>query len=223
MKLTELLSVRPGITALIGSGGKTTALYLLAHELQSSGTVLCTTTTHIRPPSHIPLLTAPTYYTLTSALRSHRCLCLGTPDGHNKLTAPSIPIPHLAQIADYVLVEADGSRGLPLKAHLPHEPVIPPGTTQTILLVGASAFHHPAQETAHRPDHFCALAGITPQTPIAPYHIASVLLHENLGSKIFINQVESREALTQAQALASLMHKPVFAGSLKGEYWICLS
>jgi len=223
MKLTELLSIRPGITTLVGSGGKTTALYLLAHELQTLGTVLCTTTTHIRPPSHIPLLTTPTDQALSSALRQHLCLCLGTPAGHNKLASPLIPIPRLAELADYVLVEADGSKGLPLKAHLPHEPVIPTGTTQTILLVGASGFHRPAREAAHRPDRFCALADISPQTPITPYHIASVLLHENLGEKIFVNQVETSEALTQARLLASLLPWPVFAGSLKGENWTCLS
>ena len=224
MKLSELLSIRPGITALAGSGGKTTALYLLANELQTLGTVLYTTTTHIRPPPHIPLLTAvPTRQTLSSSLRHHRCLCVGTPAEHNKLTAPLIPIHCLAELADYVLVEADGSRGLPLKAHLPHEPVIPPGTAQTILLVGASGFHRPAQEAVHHPDLFCSLSDITPQTPITAQHVASVLLHENLGDKIFINQVENNLTATQARLLASLLPQPVFAGSLKGENWICLS
>lgn len=40
-------------------------------------------------------------------------------------------------LADYTLVEADGSKGLPLKAHAPHEPVIPPQSNQTILVLGA--------------------------------------------------------------------------------------
>lgn len=224
MKLTELLSIRPGVTAFIGSGGKTTALYLLARELQTLGTVLCTTTTHIRPPSHIPLLTAiPTRQALSAALRCHRCLCVGTPAEHNKLTVPLIPIPCLAQIADYVLVEADGSRGLPLKAHLPHEPVIPPGTAQTIHLIGASGFHRPAREAVHRSDLFCSLANITSQTPVTAPHAASVLLRENLGGKIFVNQVENSIAAEQARLLASLLPWPVFAGSLKGEIWSCLS
>ena len=148
---------------------------------------------------------------------------MGTPAEHNKLTAPLIPIYCLAELADYVLVEADGSRGLPLKAHLPHEPVIPPGTAQTILLAGASGFHRPAQEAVHRPDLFCSLANITPQAPITAQHVASVLLHENLGDKIFINQVENNSAAAQARLLASLLPLPVFAGSLKGENWICLS
>lgn len=223
MKLIELLSIRPGITALIGSGGKTTALYTLARELQALGTVLCITTTHIRPPSHIPLLTTNSLSALSAALQRHRCLCLGTPAENGKLTAPLVPIHCLAALADYVLVEADGARGLPLKAHLPHEPVVPPGTGQTILLVGASGLQRTALETVHRPELFCSLANITLQTPIKVQHLSSVLVHENLGGKIFINQVENKDTLTQAQELASLLPRPVYAGSLKGENWVCLS
>ena len=36
MTLSSLLSIRPGITALIGGGGKTTALYVLARELRET-------------------------------------------------------------------------------------------------------------------------------------------------------------------------------------------
>lgn len=36
----------------------------------------------------------------------------------------------LADAADYVIVEADGSKRLPLKAHASHEPVIPENTRQ---------------------------------------------------------------------------------------------
>ena len=41
MKLFELLSVTPGVTALIGSGGKTSLMYHLSSELRRRGTVAC--------------------------------------------------------------------------------------------------------------------------------------------------------------------------------------
>ena len=47
MLLSRLLSVRPGVTALTGGGGKTAAMYRLARELRREGTVICTTTTRI--------------------------------------------------------------------------------------------------------------------------------------------------------------------------------
>ena len=42
MTLSRLLDIRPGITALTGGGGKTTAMYVLARELRRRGAVSCT-------------------------------------------------------------------------------------------------------------------------------------------------------------------------------------
>ena len=221
MKLSALLNIRPGITALAGSGGKTTAMYLLARELQSYGTVLCTTTTHIFPPVHIP--TASSLIELKFLLRRHRCVCVGAPASNGKLTAPQFPLSSLTSQADYILAEADGSKGLPLKAHLPHEPVIPSQANQTILLAGASGFGRPVQEAVHRPERFCQIAEIPPDAPVTVSKLAAVLFRERLADQIFINQVETPETLEQARQLAALLPWPVYAGSLKGGIWKCLS
>ena len=55
MSLAALLGVEPGLTALIGGGGKTTLLYALAEELKARGSVLVTTSTKIRAPEHLPV------------------------------------------------------------------------------------------------------------------------------------------------------------------------
>jgi len=217
--LASLLSVRPGITALIGGGGKTTAMYTLARELSRRGRVICCTTTHIRVPGHLPVLCRP--QELAEALDRHGCLCVGTPAAEGKLTAPELPMERLAALADYVLVEADGSRGRPIKAHLSHEPVIPAGTGQTILLVGASGFGRPVREAVHRPERFCQLAGTEPDAPVTPEALAAVLEREGLGDRVFINQAET--AMEQARRLAALLPWPVCAGALEGGYWTCLS
>ena len=54
MELWELLGIRPGLTAVIGSGGKTSLLRVLARELSRRGTVLLATTTHIMRPDWCP-------------------------------------------------------------------------------------------------------------------------------------------------------------------------
>ena len=46
-QLWELLGIGKGLTAVMGSGGKTSLLYELAEELRPYGTVLLATTTHI--------------------------------------------------------------------------------------------------------------------------------------------------------------------------------
>ena len=121
-------------------------MYVLAGELAARGTVICATTTRIRPPEHLPVLTGAGPAEISAALAERGCVCAGEPAEHGKLAAPALPVAQLAQLADYVLIEADGSKGLPVKAHLPHEPVIPPEARRTILLAGASAFFRPAGE-----------------------------------------------------------------------------
>ena len=166
MQLYERLGVPCGVTAVIGSGGKTTLLSALSRELP--GTVILTTTTHILPFEGVPLLTAPTEDEVRAALARSRVLCLGTPAPESKLTAPSLPFSLLEQLADYVLVEADGSRRLPLKAHAPHEPVIPKEAGCVLCVVGAHGFDRPIREAVHRPEQFCTLTGARPDEPASP-------------------------------------------------------
>ena len=52
MKISQLLKIQKGITALIGGGGKTTLMYRLAQELSEVGTVIVSTSTKIIEPEH---------------------------------------------------------------------------------------------------------------------------------------------------------------------------
>lgn len=218
--LSDLLAVRRGITALIGSGGKTTAMYLLAEELSHRGTVICTTSTHILPPAHMPVLTAADE--VAELLSKQGVVCMGSPGPEGKLIAPPVSAADMADLADYVLVEADGSRQLPCKAHLPHEPVVPPDTDQRILLVGASGFGQPVCRGAHRPDVFCRLSGLEPDDLITPQALAAIICQENLADKVLINQAEAPQALALARELAALLPVPAFAGSLRKRSFLCL-
>lgn len=223
MELSALLDLRPGITALIGGGGKTTAMYTLARELARRGTVICTTTTRILPPDHLPVLDGSDAAALAGALKARRCVCAGAPTPEGKLSAPLSSPAQLAAAADYVLVEADGSKGLPVKAHLPHEPVIPPEAGLTLLFAGASGFGRPVREAVHRWERFCALTGARPEDPAEPENLARLFASEGYGDKIFINQAETADAAACAQRLAKLSPRPVFAGALRGGIWTCLS
>lgn len=219
MELRELLGVRPGVTALIGGGGKTTMMYALARELAALGTVICTTTTHILPPDHLPVLE---YINRTEWERT-RCVCVGRPVDRGKLAAPAQLIGELAALADHVLVEADGSRGLPVKAHLSHEPVIPEEARLTVVLAGASGFGRPIREAVHRWECFCRLTGAAPEEPVTAERLAAALAAEGFGDLVFINQAETPERTAEARRLAALLDWPLFAGSLKGGIWKCLS
>lgn len=217
MNLAELLSIRPGVTAVIGGGGKTTLLRALGAELAADGArVLLCATTKLFPFDGLPNLADPTETALAEALEARRLVCAGTPVPETgKLTAPNIPVARLAALADYVLAEADGAAGRPLKAHASHEPVIPPEANQTILVIGASGFGRPIAEAAHRPALYARLADVPESAPASPETEAAVLLAEGLHTRIFINQVETAEARRQAAALAARLSCPVLAGSLR--------
>lgn len=211
MALQHLLAIRPGVTAVIGGGGKTTLLRTLGEELALRHTVLLCTTTKILPFPGIPC--ARTAEELDTLRRQHTLLCAGTDvSGTGKLTAPSLSMAELAARFDYVLVEADGSARLPLKAHASHEPVIPPEANQVICLVGASGLGRSIAEAAHRPERYAALAGADIATPEAA---AAVLTAEALHTRVLINQADSPERLAQARRLAALLPCPVVLGSLQ--------
>ena len=224
MNLQTLLDIRPGITAVIGGGGKTTLLHTLGDELASQGSrVLLCSTTKIFPFPDLQNLENPTEETLSSALNTHRLLCIGTPvPNTGKLTSPNLPMSHLAALADFVLVEADGSAGRPLKAHAPHEPVIPPEATQVVCIVGASGFGKPISQAAHRPALYAQRAGVPEDAPATPETEAAVLLAENLHHRIFLNQTETADHRRYAAALAARLSCPVAAGALqRKEFFLC--
>lgn len=223
MELWKLLGIHPGIIALTGGGGKTTAMYTLARELSCHAAVICTTTTHIFPPDHLPFVPGDDLDILQTALVKHNCICTGTFTPEGKLTQPMLPLAVLSDLADYVLVEADGSRGLPVKAHLAHEPVIPQDTALTVTLLGASAFGRSVRDAVHRWEVFCRLTGAGPEDPVTPEDAAVLLTAEGLPDAVFVNQAEMPDAITQARRLAERIDCPVFAGSLRGGTWECLS
>ena len=221
MELAKLLDVYPGVTAVIGGGGKTTLLRTLGEELAERNRVLLCTTTKIFPFPGLPC--ANTREELDALRREHRLLCAGTPvSGTGKLTAPSVHMTELVSWFDYVLVEADGSAQRPFKAHAAHEPVIPAEANQVICVVGACGFGRPVEEAVHRPELYARLAGVSVEDAVTPETEAAVLRAEGLHHRIYVNQTEAPSDLAAAKALAALLDCPVLAGSLhRREYFVC--
>lgn len=222
MALAEFLRIKPGITAVIGSGGKTTLLRTLGKELTEQGsTVLLCTTTKVFPFDGLTNLLSPSESELAAVLQKKRLVCAGKllPDS-GKLTMPEIRMKRLAELAGYVLVEADGSARFPLKAHAAHEPVIPPEANRTVCVVGLSGLGKPVMESVHRPEIFARLAGSSVETPATPEAVARVLNAERLADCYFLNQADTPEHWEWARRLAGLLNRPAVAGSLtKGVFF----
>lgn len=215
VRLSALLNIPKGVTSLIGSGGKTTMLHVLAAELAEQGTVILTTSAHIRPSDVFPCLVSPTAEEVQAALSQTPAICIGSLTPEGKFAASALPFETLATLADYVLVEADGSKRLPLKAHAAYEPVIPANSAKTVCLVGASGLGKPIREVVHRQEIFCQISGRTPDRPATPEAVARVLHTEALADLCYINQCELPGVRKQAEALAALLDIPAFCGSLQ--------
>lgn len=237
--LASALKIEPGITAIIGSGGKSTLLRALGLELmRAGGRVLICTTTHMFPVAGVPWdgssrrLDAVPWK--PGALHAPGCTCeacaglargticqAGVLDPQTgKLSAPAEPLDELAQRFDYVLAEADGSKRLPLKAHASWEPVIPAGTANVIWVVGASGLGKPVDEVVHRPELFCKRCGCELTDIATPERVAQVLNAElqmlSLGTaRVMLNQVDTLADPTMADRFEAALNRPIIATKLK--------
>ncbi len=216
MELWQLLGVMPGLTAVIGSGGKTTLLRVLARQLSARGTVLLATTTHILRPDWCPF--AATETELRQGFQRSPIVCAGSYTPEGKLTAPDFP--GWQRAADFVLVEADGSKRLPAKAHAPWEPVLPPERRRTVCVFGASALGRPIQAAAHRPERYAPLAEASPDALITPELAARVLAREGGFDVLFINQSDVLvHPAAQLLPFADALPCPVVYGALDRGQW----
>ena len=145
--------MQPKCIAIIGAGGKTSALRTLAHAFAAQR-VLVTTSTHIfplTPPDCRISLIDPTPDTLLAQLRLPEAVCAGQQANDGKLCAlPPELLAQAAHTADIVLCEADGAHHLPLKLHRTDEPVLPPQTDLCLIVAGLSALGRQVHEAVHR-------------------------------------------------------------------------
>ena len=124
--------------AVIGSGGKTTLVKRLAERYHGEGkTVLVTTSTHMFVEEDT-LLTDDAAQ-IISALREKGRIMAGVPDGIKIRPLSKETFDAVCAHADVVLVEADGSKCMPLKYPNTTEPVIPENADEIIVVCGLNA------------------------------------------------------------------------------------
>ena len=159
---------------------------------------------------------------VAAALSENGVVCVAGRSPEGKLSAPALSFGALSALADFVLVEADGSKRLPLKAHAPHEPVIPACAGQTVCVVGADGFGRPIAEVCHRPERYAAICGAALEDIVTPALAAKVLLAEGYGGGwVYVNKVETPRDRANAAALAAALPGTVVAGSLhRREYQV---
>ena len=162
------------IIAVVGSGGKTTLVKKLAAQYRSEGkSVFVTTTTHMFIEEDT-VLTEDARPILEKLQETGHAMA-GVPCGIKIKALPPETFAAVCAHADVVLVEADGSRHMPLKYPNAGEPVIPEGTGEIIVVWGPHGLDKPAREVCHRLDLVIRCLGITEDTRITRAHVGQLL------------------------------------------------
>ncbi|MFH1090818.1 MAG: selenium cofactor biosynthesis protein YqeC, partial [Pseudomonadota bacterium] len=180
----------PVMAALVGAGGKTTLMFALASALATKGCQVITTTTtkifHPRADQSPAVILGTELRLFTAALRTglethHHVTAAGQLLENNKIAGPPpevIDDLFYSRVADFILVEADGAKGRPLKAPESYEPVIPKSAAVVIPVVGLAALGRPLdEESVFRPEIFSRLSGLPAGELITAGSIARVVFH----------------------------------------------
>ena len=234
------------VVSLVGAGGKTTLLFRLARELHQTGRrVVTTTTTKILEPG--PNETPQVFVDSDEAkieafVRGHL-----ERYGHLTVAAERLGAGKLRGIspglvlrlwntspADDILIEADGAAGRPVKAPREQEPVIPPGTTVVVAVLGIDGVDtHLDQKTVFQPERVARITGIRMGERITPDSMSILMTHPEGVFKgkpataraiAFLNKVDIAGGMEKAEAVvARLVEREgspierVILGQLKGE------
>jgi molybdenum cofactor cytidylyltransferase len=226
MKLIRAVRAdHPAAIALVGAGGKTTALFLLARQFERR--IFVTTSTHLAveqvslADQHIVLTESQLPSDFQNQLHSNVILLTGPPGKDNRvhgLTLEQLQALHEFAQREQIglLVEADGSRRLPLKAPAEHEPVIPPWVDCVIVSAGMQALGKPlTSEHVHRPEIFARISAAAIGESVSTDSVATVLKSPAGGLKnipkharkiALLNQADSYELQVQAQTMAASLH-----------------
>ena len=204
------------VVAIVGGGGKSSLMFALSRAL--SGRVVMTTTTRIFAAQ---MQRAERVCSLGDAGWRQRLedferevLIVGGVEDSRALGVPlTLPAQLLAHPrVDGVLVEADGSRMLPVKAPAEHEPQIPPETGLLVVVAGIDALTAPISEVAHRPERVAALTGLGVKARLDAPALGRLLASPEGGLKdlpttaraaVLINKVETGEQRSLARDVAA--------------------
>lgn len=212
-QLYKIIDIKKSdVVSIIGSGGKTTIMELLANSC-TGFKVLVSSTTKIFIPTNQEIISG------NKACLSHHphlgIQYLGIKNiKTNKLESLELKIlkkliPHY----DLVLLEADGSKLKPLKAWRENEPIIVEETTKTIGVISIKVLNkNMNDEYIHNLELFLALTNTkindTINDEIILQVVSKALFKKSRGKKILIiNQVESDQEKEDAIRLVKIINE----------------
>jgi len=233
VKICETLNLKEkAFISLVGAGGKSTLFSRLAEELllKNKRTILTTTTKmfawQLSPfikkgkliedhNEEIIQECIKKYFSLKS--KGGRLVVIGEKmkdKGEEKVfgTPPEWLDKWWGEgLVDFILIEADGASGRPVKAPAPHEPVIPLSTTDLVGVIGIDVLGLSLQEeNVFRSQIFSQLTGLKLGEKIGIEALSLLICHpeglfkgapQDCRCHLFINKVEDSKDRKMAEEL----------------------
>lgn len=183
MDLVAALAADRGTTCVVGAGGKKSTLFALADRLDRA---VVTATVRIPIFDHrvatVAVTDDPVRYVAGAEAWPVGVVAERNGDRYEGYEPRVIDELGAAEVADAVLVKADGARTRWLKAPGEHEPRIPDGTDVVVPVASVRVVGKPLdEEHVHRPERVAAITGLEVGEPIAPADVAAVLASEEGG------------------------------------------
>jgi molybdenum cofactor cytidylyltransferase len=210
--------------AITGSGGKTTLLFALAGELARRGPVWLAASTHLgreQVPPEVQYVITDLAGVPQAAAQAQAAGGVAVFTGLLEAERwQGLPPPLLDALQQHalayeipLLLEADGARQRPLKAHAAWEPPVPDWVDILVVVAGLAALGQPLDARAvHRPELFAAAAHTLPGAAIGPQALAALLLDAQVGGLknappgarrvALLNQADTPRLRFQASRLA---------------------
>lgn len=229
-KVLELDTGKIEMLSFVGGGGKTTTIFQLAKELIClNKKVLISTTTAIFPPpkeeydyfllKEIAPEFNPTNSTITilgEEIKDHKL---------KGISSEKIDEISKKQIFNIILIEADGSRGKPIKAPGNHEPVVPRLSTKTIGVIGLDSLGKRIDEDiVHRPEILSRITERDLLDTIDEEVIVKLVLSKDglfrntYGDKILLlNKADNEEKVWKAKKIRKLLYDSGFKNVIIGD------
>lgn len=155
------------VISYVGAGGKTTTIHQMADMLVNNGaTVAITTTTHMYKEENTVLGSRED---VIERIKKRGWCIFGAEDKEDKrkIVFPGYDFcEFIKEKADYLLVEADGSRHKPAKFPRAYEPVIYKGSDRIILVTSIKALGHKVKDVVHGYKEACRQFGISEDTKV---------------------------------------------------------
>ena len=207
------------IIAVVGAGGKTSLIRDLTAQYRSEGKrVLVTTTTHMFIEEHT--LCTDDAQQILSVLQETGFVMAGIPHGPKIRSLSPETYEAVCRHADVVLVEADGSKHMPLKYPNESEPVIPENAQEILVVCGLHGLGRNAKDCCHRLELVKTCLGIEDDTRITPAHVQKLVeegYRKPLQAKYphkKISIVARHDGSPDQQALAALLQQGVDVSGL---------